>query len=175
MKKVTFCVLAVMALTACRTTKTNHEMIKEQTVQEEAVSGKITGPVAATASPAVIVYKTKADYSNRVPVLMDEAKERIVSFPHPGDLYYQGRLAKPTPLDGGYWLDNRGIGRNVAFLSYTYEEYSALQQTPSVEELMDRIIDRNPIVEWHVCGTRADYSDIVAELNALIKRGFLPE
>lgn len=175
MRKVTFYVLAATLLSACQTAKKTSDMVKDQTVQKESVIGRITGPVAATASPAVIVYKTKADYSNRVPVLMDEAKEQIVSFPHPDDLYYQGRLAKPTSLDGGYWLDNRGIGRNVAFLSYTYEEYSALQQIPSVEELMDHIIDRDPITEWHVCGTRADYSDIVTELNALIKKGFLPE
>ncbi len=131
------------------------------------------GGAAAVSSPRVFVYKTKADYSHLVPVLMDDARTKILSYPHPLDLTVGGKLCLPTLLNEGYWLDNRGIGRNVAFLSYTYEEYSQLPTAPSMEELMAHIKDKYPITEWHECGRRADYKNIVPELNKLIEQGFL--
>ena len=81
-----------------------------------------------------------------------------------------GKPALPTPLEGGYWLDNRGIGPTVAFLSYTYEEYIRLAAPPSREEMMERIVDKYPLTEIRACGRRADYKDIVTELNEKIRR-----
>lgn len=104
---------------------------------------------------------------------MDDSRTQILSYPHPRDLFIGGKLCLPTLLNDGYWLDNRGIGRNVAFLSYTYEEYSRLSSAPSMEELKAHIRDKDPITEWHECGRRADYKNIVSELNKLIEQGFL--
>jgi hypothetical protein len=105
-----------------------------------------------------------------VPVLMNEERTRIVSYPDPIDLQRGGKPALPTPLEGGYWLDNRGIGPTVAFLSYTYEEYIRLAAPPSREEMMERIVDKYPLTEIRACGRRADYKDIVTELNEKIRR-----
>lgn len=116
----------------------------------------------------VYIYKMKKDYSQHVPVTMDAARTRVVSYPAPTDLKTNGKLAVPTPLDNGFWLDNRGINENVAFLSYTYEEYSQLTEAPTSEELMKHIIDNDPLTEIHYCGSRNEFTDIVAELNALI-------
>ena len=82
-------------------------------------------------------------------------------------------MSLPTKLEQGYWLDNRGIGPNVAFLSYTYEEYSKLSVSPSMDDLMSHIVDKYPLLEIHACGRRADYSgkDIVSELNRKIAEG----
>ena len=77
----------------------------------------------------------------------------------------------PTPLADGYLLDNRGIGRNVAFLSYTYEEYAALPSTPSRSELLEKVIDKHPLTEIHTCGNRYQYKDLVKELNERIRSG----
>ena len=82
-------------------------------------------------------------------------------------------LPYPTPLADGYLLDNRGIGRNVAFLSYTYEEYAALPATPSPEELMEKVIDKHPLLEIHFLGNRYQYKDITRELNERIEAGEL--
>lgn len=122
--------------------------------------------------PKAIVYKTRKDYSRFVPVTLDETRSHIISYPAPTDIYYEGKLAVPTQLNNGYWLDNRGIGPNAAFTDYTYEEYSKLKEAPSLEILEKRIIDRNPITEYWNCGLRTSYTDEVNQLNEVIKSGF---
>ena len=122
--------------------------------------------------PKAIVYKTVKNYAKFVPVTLDETRTRIISYPAPTDIYYEGKLAVPTQLNNGYWLDNRGIGPNAAFTDYTYEEYSKLKEAPSLEILEKRIIDRNPITEYWNCGLRASYTDEVSQLNEVIKSGF---
>lgn len=125
-----------------------------------------------TSGPQTIIYKTKKDYSRNVPVTMNKEHTQIVSYPAPTDIYYRGELSYPTPLKDGYLLDNRGIGINVAFLSYTYEEYSRLKAAPSMNELKERIIDYYPLTELWNCGIRSQYKNEVKELNELIDNDF---
>lgn len=147
--------------------------IKLQPVRSGVAELRQTGG-AAVSSPVVYIYKMKKDYSQLVPVLMDDSRSRIVSYPHPADLKRGDKLCLPTELVQGYWLDNRGINSNVAFLSYTYEEYAALSAAPSMEELMAHIVDKYPLAGIWACGRRADYKDIVTELNEKISAGELP-
>lgn len=119
-----------------------------------------------------IVYKTTKDYSKLVPIILTPDKKDIVSYPAPTDIYYNGKLAYPTPLTEGYWLDNRGINEHVAFTSYSYETYSKLKKAPTKAELMQHIVDKNPLVDIVNCGARANYKNDVEELNKLIKSGF---
>jgi hypothetical protein len=122
-------------------------------------------------SPPCIVYKTKSDYFNNIPVILSDDQTRIVSYPDVKDVYFKGNLAYPTVLNDGYLLDNRGIGPNVAFLSITYEQYSKMVKTPSSEELFELIIDKDPLKEMIQCGNRSKYTDIENELNTLISSG----
>lgn len=117
---------------------------------------------------STLIYKTRADYFDRVPVLMNVEKDRILSYPDPKDLIN----ALPTRLKNGYLLDNRGIGANVAFLTYTYATYSALSKAPALNQLMDSLLDRNPLTELWDCGSRSLFKKEVDELNALIDKGF---
>ena len=133
----------------------------------------MTGGNSASTSPVVYIYKMKKDYSHQVPVMMDQSRSRIVSYPHPTDLLWGDELRLPTLLEQDYWLDNKGIGPNVAFLTYTYEEYSKLPEAPSIEDLMANIVEKYPLLEIRACGRRADYKDIVSELNEKISEGFL--
>ena len=123
------------------------------------------------AMPAVVIYKTKKDYSQNVPVGLSEDKMKIVSYPAISDVKIWGKYPYPTQLEDGYLLDNRGISQNVAFLSYTYEEYAALLATPSVSTLMEKIIDKDPLIEIHNCGNRSQYNNLIKELNELIRSG----
>ncbi|MDH6356851.1 hypothetical protein [Parabacteroides sp. PF5-9] len=125
--------------------------------------------------PPVLIYKTKQDYSRNVPVIMNPDKSLIVSYPAPTDLCPGGQCKYPTPLADGFWLDNRGIGKNVAFLSYTYEEYAAMSVPPSVEVMMNQIIDRNPLTALYHCGLKNTFTHTVEELNELIKSGAYKE
>ena len=174
MKRTLLFLLSMMLLAACHTEK----KVSESTPPQGNGGGGaaitvVSGSPAAVASPKVFIYKMKKDYSQNVPVLLSADKKTIVSYPHPRDLYTNGKLAVPTQLKDGYWLDNRGINENVAFLSYTYEEYAALSEAPSVSELYKKIIDKTPITEMWDCGRRHQFQDIVSDLNEAIANGEL--
>lgn len=128
---------------------------------------------AVNADVPTIIYKTKANYSKYVPVTLSADKQKIVSYPDPKDVFYNGKLATPTTLVNDYWLDNRGITSNSAFVKITYEEYSKLEQAPNLEILFNAIIDKDPFTEIYNAGSRSKYKDEVKDLNALIKKGGL--
>jgi hypothetical protein len=123
---------------------------------------------AQVPGPKAIIYQTKEDYSKLVPVILSDDKKTIESYPDVKDVYFNGSLAYPTQLHKGYWLDNRGISKNVAFLRLTYEEYSKLPKTPLPDELMKMILDDDPILIMYNCGFRSSYQNIDKELNTKI-------
>jgi hypothetical protein len=125
------------------------------------------------AGPPTIVYKMKTDYGQNVPVTLSDDRLSIVNYPAVEDIALNGKYPLPTQLKKGYYLDNRGIGLNVAYTKYTFEEYSKLPATPAVEELFAAIIDKDPIVEMYDCGNRLRFTDIEAELNLIIESGDL--
>ena len=126
-----------------------------------------------SAGPPTMVYKTKQDYTDKVAVMLSEDKKAIVAYPHPRDIAAKIDRVRPTVLENGYLLDAQGINRQVAFTRYTFEEYAALPEAPSIEELQASIIEKDPLVEmWH-CGNRHQYKAIVSEINKLIAGGFV--
>lgn len=130
----------------------------------------------ALARPAgTLIYQTKADYANLVPVLLSADGQQIVSYPAPSDVRGPGNTyPSPIPLAQGYLLDQRGIGVNVGFLRTTYAEYARLSAPPSLATLQSLLIDRDPIVKLCDCGPRAGYAaNPTAELNQLITGGQL--
>lgn len=145
-------------LTTCQTTK-NRVLMQEVTVQK--------------AVNKAIIYKTIHNYNLLVPVIMNEDRTKIISYPDPSDIYYQGKLSVPAQLANGYLLDNRGINENVAFLSFTYQEYSKLKEAPPMSILLSRIVDKYPLKALVYCGERAQYQQDVKELNKLIKSGLI--
>lgn len=130
----------------------------------------------ALARPAkALIYQTRGNYANLVPVLLSADGQQIVSYPAPGDLRGPGNTY-PTPiaLTQGYWLDQRGIGLNVGFLRLTYAEYARLPASPSLDKLQSMLVDRDPLVKLCDCGPRAAYAaDPAAALTQLITSGQL--
>ncbi len=124
-------------------------------------------------SAPCIVYKTKADYSTDVPVGLSQDKSHITSFPAVLDLKRNNQYTYPTPLANGYLLDNRGIGPDVAFLKISYEEYYNYDQVPQASDLFSKILETDPLVEMYRCGNVGDYTDIVRQLNEIIRSGKL--
>lgn len=127
---------------------------------------------SAKAQAPVFVYKTKADYSRLVPVTLNEAGDKIVSYPAPSDLFKDGILATPVLLDNGYLLDQRGIRPGTAFTSYTYEAYSQLESAPPIKDLLASIIDPDPFEALYDCGNMSQFKNIEADLNKLIRKKF---
>jgi len=131
-----------------------------------------TRDIIFAAGPPTLIYKTQRDYSEFVPVTMNDRRTEIISYPSPKDIFYRGILAKPTPLKDGYWLDNRGINENTVFTKYTYEEYSNMETTPDIQHLKNNILDKYPFTEMIDCGIRTQYNNEVEELNRIIDSGF---
>jgi hypothetical protein len=122
--------------------------------------------------PPVIIYKTKEDYFNNVPVILSDDKSKVMSYPGIHDVKTnEGEFQIPLILDNGYLLDQRGINENVAFTKYTYAIYANLDNTPSAEELFEVIIDADPLSEMYFCGSRFSFENPKDEINQIIKSG----
>jgi len=94
----------------------------------------------------VVIYKTTKDYSENIPIVMDEAKEKIIAYPATTDVSNNKR---PTQLANGFLLDNFGIQKNTVYTSYTIEEYRNLGKQPDLKTLGIKIVDKNPFVEMY--------------------------
>lgn len=155
----------MMGVSACHSSQ---KMPKSAPADARGVSSTVPGPPA-------LVYKTRADYDNLVPVIMNDEKTIIVSYPHPNDLKSSQGNPAPVKLKKGYLLDKKGIGKNVAFLKMTYEEFAKLAEPPSMEELEKLILDRDPLVELCDCGNITRFTDPVNQLNDYIRHHSLSE
>ncbi|QNF31578.1 hypothetical protein HUW51_02125 [Adhaeribacter swui] len=132
-------------------------------------------PLDFSAGPPTLVYKTRQDYTNQVAIILTPDKTGIAAYPHPQDIAKKGNRVKPTLLTDGYLLDNQGINQYVAFTSYTFEQYAALPQAPSLEELKNSIIDANPLAYICNCGNRNQFgSSLESALNNLIAEKLTP-
>lgn len=156
--------VAVLVVASCSGTK--------KAVATEELKMTADREISFASGPQTIIYKTTRDFSTLVPVIMDAQRTEIISYPAPTDIFYNGILAMPTALKNGYWLDNRGINENVVFLSYTYEEYSRLTETPSKKTMLSKIVEKYPLTEMYNCGLRTQYKEEVKELNELIDNNF---
>lgn len=125
-------------------------------------------PIVANITAPVIIYKTMKDYSDLLPVTLSDNGYDIISYPDPRDLIKDQNYQKPTKLKKGYLLDNRGISKHSAFISLSYEAYSQLKEAPSIAELKDLVVDRDPFVAIYNCGKRSQYKDLIPELNKII-------
>jgi len=146
---------------SCSSSKKN--MKQTNASKEEPASSS-----SSQAGPPAIIYKTKSDYYDKVPVTLSEDKSKVISYPGSRDVYYKGNLAYPTKLNDGFLLDNRGINENVAFLDITYEVFSRSMRAYTAEELHKMILDDDPITEMYDCGSKYQYKDLEAELNSAI-------
>jgi hypothetical protein len=143
----------------------------KNTGQVNTIERPKSDPITSVSEPAVIIYKMTRNYSQFVPIIMSDDKKSIVSYPDVKDVFFKGKLAYPTPLHNGYWLDNRGISQNAVFTRLTYEAYSKLPVTPSPENLKSMITDYQPIKRMYSCGKRSSYKNIEKELNEKIDSG----
>lgn len=134
-------------------------------------SSKNAATMSKLPAPQVIIYQTKADYSQLVPIILSADKKSVVSYPDVRDVYTNGTLAYPTQLKNGFLLDNRGISPDVAFIKLKYEEYAALPSTPRAEELLKMVVDADPLKKMYACGLRNSFSNLTEELNARIDKG----
>ena len=127
-------------------------------------------PIAAALAP-IIIYKTRGDYRELVPIQLSNDGKTIVSYPSRYDLGEPGAFSTPLLLDAGYLVDRRGVGPHSAFLKLTYDEYYALPNDPSVAELLGWVIDREPFTFFAVCDQRYFSAKSKEEFERYIAEG----
>lgn len=132
-------------------------------------NSKSTSNSKSSSNAKVLIYKTKNNYNQNVPIILSNDKITIISYPHPTDLLVDGKLLLPTQLVDGFLLDNKGINLDVAFVDISYEEYSKLENAPNLEKLMNLILDNSPIIELYDCGFYSDFENLEDEINSIIK------
>ena len=120
----------------------------------------------------IIVYKTKFDYNNFVPVILSDNRLQIVSYPDPGDLYVNSKFLMPTKLHNGFLLDNKGINKNVAFINITYNDYSKLFPL-SLNQMRAAIISVEPLEAFFDCSCMQRDENLITRLNTLIDKNLL--
>ena len=137
--------LLILVFASCKTPTKNTGKTNERFIPEPIpiLNSHIMNSPAML--PPAIIYKTTVNYNDNVPVIMNESRTEIISYPAPTDLRRSDGYCTPTPLSNGFLLDNRGINSNVAFTNYTYKEYAALENAPTMTELMSRIVNKYPL------------------------------
>lgn len=153
-------VLCTSAIAGCRSAQ--EHVHSDSTVVPQFVPG-----------PPTMVYKTSGMYDNNVIVLLNDDRTKVVSYPDPADIRGASGYPIPIRLANGYLLDQRGINKNAAVLTITYQEYARLERAPSRSELFAMILDSNPLIELCDCGTRTAFTSVESQLNALIQNNVL--
>ncbi len=136
MKRLALIAVAALSV-ACSSTKP-----EEGATQQPVATTPVLSKPVVNQRPKARIYKTNGDYRLNVPVTL--ADGNITSYPDVADII---PAMLPIELADGYILDRRGITSNTAFTTYTYEAYSSLEQTPSVDVLKDAIIPEATVVE----------------------------
>lgn len=139
-------------------------------VSGKGVHGRIIPPQnnAVNALPKAHIYRMNGDYAQNVPIQIN-ASGQIISFPDPRDLSI---TSEPIKLSDGWWLDRRGVGLSTAFTKYTYQQYMALKEPPSIQQLKNSIIPEARITEIAVLPfTPEQAQKQIANVEALISDG----
>lgn len=138
------------------------------TLPSAGLAGGIRGGSGKSAvMPLTRIYRTNGDYADRVPITLNASRTELLSYPAPGDL----KGAEPVRLDDGFLLDNRGIGANTAFTSWTYAEYMAMPSAPSAAEIMKHILPDARVTEIYEMPFTVGTPDAARRCNELISAG----
>lgn len=155
-------IMLVILVSACKS--------KQIPTEKTELKNKVTFTPIYDSGPPVIVYKTRKDYQNNVPVMLSDDRKSIVWYPHPSDLRIENLYKTPVALQDNYLLDKQGISKNVAFLNISYKKYAELKEVPSLVALFELVIDANPLIEMCNCGVSSAFTDETSQINSLINQ-----
>jgi len=138
-------------------------LVKEDTDHNTIIGGE------SSFIPRMVIYKTRSNYDNYVPVIMNDSRTRIISYPGHEDIYRKGELYVPIHLERGYLLDRRGINKNVVFTDITYEEYALLKKGINEDELLKHLKDIYPLEEMYITPVSITEDMPISFFNDLVK------
>ncbi len=102
--------------------------------------------------PALWVYKTKADYTNMMSFVLDDNNEvgLLPALPHPGVVNYKDGFYYARRPKAPYILSHTVI------VNMTLDEWEVWTQTHDNSDLVNYIIEMNPITEAYLCESPDD-------------------
>ncbi len=112
----------------------------------------------------LVIYKSKNDYSNLVPIHLSEDKQTVIGYPAPEDLIQYGNK-NAIQLENGFLIDLVGVSKNSVFTVFTMNDYQKMQP-PSLNDFKINIIDVDPFSEMYICNqnyTRTEIEQIIKD------------
>lgn len=164
MKKVYFLAPALMALVCACSPKTNGTSTSTSTsTSTTTVTNGSDESRTVTPEPTLkpgnemnsrphlarakaTLFKMSGDYANNVAVTLGP-DGNLQYYPAPTDIT---PASAPVEVGDGWWLNRQGISENSVFTKFTFEEYSALKEVPTPEELKAAIIPGARVTEYRV-------------------------
>ena len=118
----------------------------------------------------VVVYKTKKDFSGKVPILLNKTKDTVIGYPSPSD--FSGNITglNSKKLENGFLLDLVGVNVNTVFTFYNIKDYRS-SETPSLKSFYENIVELDPFTEMYYCKT--DFDEV--KLNTIIRNNYLSD
>jgi len=107
---------------------------------------QLTGSSPLAMMPKATAFKMTGNYSDKVAITLNPDGS-ILYYPAPSDISENSR---PISLGNGWWLNRQGIAPTSVFTKFTFDEYSRLPKTPSVEELKAAVIPGARVSQWEV-------------------------
>lgn len=96
----------------------------------------IIGGKPVAVRPRALAFRMSGDYSGNVPLTL-AADGTLASYPAPSDVLAD---SAPLPLADGWWLDRSGVTEQTVFSRYTLEQYAALKEPPTPQDLLASVI-----------------------------------
>lgn len=117
--------------------------------------------------PKATAFRMSGAYADKVAVTLDNAGN-LVYYPAPGDIT---KASVPSYLGNGWWLNNQGISANSVFTSWSFDEYAALKEVPSIKDIKAHIIPGAHVTQFFrttvpVTKVSDNLAKIKAELGA---------
>ncbi len=116
--------------------------------------------VQASSDDKTIIYRTRGNYNQLVPIRMANEKTVIATIPIIEEIKAMKEEIEPIVLNNGFLLDRANININSAFINMTYEDYADLKQVPELSEFFKLIIDDEPFVDFYECEQRFTTDEI---------------
>lgn len=144
------CVAAMFITTSCKAgssadqQKSDPNVTGSVAVSFPAKAQKpIGGAKPVTTLPKATAFRMTGNYADHVAITLD-SQGNVIYFPAPTDITPD---SAPIALTDGWWLNRQGIGANSVFTKYTFAEYAALSQVPTVAQLKEAVLPDARVTE----------------------------
>lgn len=142
MKKI---LLLLPALLIAGCSKKNKTIEDSPTIVSAPIQVELGGgEMRSSRIPKATAFRMNGDYANHVAVNIS-SDGNLTYWPAPSDIT---NASHPISLGNGWYLNRQGFAPNAVFLKYTFDQYSALKDTPTPSEIKSAIIPNSSVTQF---------------------------